>query len=949
VIQMMLRRVFPQLIILAVLLTAGSQPATAGAGLWTSSGPEGGRVEGLVASPFNPDEFYALANGSVFKSINGGVTWIERSAGINRAVFRIAHSGTAAGRLLVSSVNKVFFSNDGAVTWSDRTPPAATLAGATMGALASSPSQPGTYYLALSDGRILITEDSGATWRASAPIVQPDDFFITAIAADPAVPYRLLVATDTGFSVSDHRLWVGDLSDPPPATVWTQVACPAGCPWELAPLLDLDFGSAGRVWAISNAGAARSDDAGVTWTIPGGLNNVYGSALDIHPADNTRIYVAGRQGLAYTTDDGATWTPVLAGFAGNNLLQPAFSTVVAYNPFNPALQLAGSNDNGVYRRNSTVLDTFVPETAGFTAQQIRAVASNTLNRVHAAVSDSFGATYVSFISSNNGLTWSSANGGLEADQFRALVVDPNDPDIVYAGGRFDPKEDDTGTLVPANGGLYKSTNGGLNWTTIDNGIPSPPPGGFSPFGTVRDLAIDATSADPVTGESQVLYATGTGRFQSDGAGGFTPVAARVYKSIDAGANWSASDAGIGGIETMPSGRTVYASGVQILVDPTDATGQTLWLATFIGRSPTDVPTTLDNGVFRSTDGGATWTHRSAGLPLIGGAAGASTADVLSLALDPTDPTGATLYASVNDLGNSALGTIYKTTDAGSTWSFSGTGLVDRDVRDIAVDPATGNVYAAIVDPLGNGDGGVFVSDDGGASWASISTGFPATAVALKLELDNSGPNLLIHAGTSRGLQSFEVLPDGDTDGATDATEDAAPAGARGLQGDGNGDGTPDRLQQEVASPQVLTATRGTPVTITASVTPISGTCDRLENSFGLPLLTGVPDEDTYEAPYSGLHLRIPDCERAEVEMVYHGRAFGDDPTWRMRGYGLAFPDEDSAEWTDSPGAGRSGNIWTFRVGDGEGGDATPDDGVIVFQGAAKRLRERFFAGGFEAE
>jgi hypothetical protein len=50
-----------------------------------------------------------------------------------------------------------------------------------------------------------------------------------------------------------------------------------------------------------------------------------------------------------------------------------------------------------------------------------------------------------------------------------------------------------------------------------------------------------------------------------------------------------------------------------------------------------------------------------------------------------------------------------------------------------------------------------------------------------------------------------------------------------------------------------------------------------------------------------------------------------------------------------PAAARSGNTWTFRVGDGEEGDATPDDGVIVFQGAAKRLRERFFVAGFEAE
>ena len=937
--------VCPSVLLVALLIVTG--PISAGPGVWTSSGPNGGAVDAVIASPFTASEFYALANGAVFKSIDAGGNWSEASAGINRRVFQLAHSETAADRLLAANSNKVFFSSDGAATWQDRTPPSALLGGAFMQSLASSPALPGTYYLALSDGRILITGDSGLSWRVSTPIVQPTVFFISAIAADPAVPHRVLVATSTDFAAADHRLWVGDLSDPAPPAVWTEIACPAGCLWDDEAITEVEFGSAGRAWAVSRSGVGRSDDAGLTWTIPGGLFNVPGTRIAVNPVDNTGLYVAGSEGLHYTTDDGATWVPVLAGFVGNDLLQPARSTDVVYNPFNPGLQLAGSISNGVYRRNAIGLDTFVPSVAGFTAQQIRAVASNTLDRVHVGVSDSFGATLVSFLSPNNGASWGAANGGLEADQFRALVVDPNDSDVIYAGGRFDPKPDNTGTTVPGNGGLYKSTNGGLNWTTIDSGIPlTAPPFAFSLFGTVRDVAIDDSVVDAMTGRSTTLYATGSGRLESDGMGGFTTTAARVYKSTDAGANWLPSDTGVGGIEAGVSGFNMFASGVQIVIDPTDATRQTLYLATFIGRSDIDEPTTIGNGVFKSIDGGATWTNVTNGLPRINGNPAAAANDVLSLAVDPA--TG-DLYASSNDQANSFLGTVYKSTDGGLNWSFAGTGLESRDVRDLVVDPASGDVYAAVVDPLGNGDGGVFVSTDGGVSWASISTGFPDTAVALKLELDNSGPNLLMHAGTSRGVQSFDVLPDEDTDGATDGVEDQAPAGARGIAGDGNGDGIPDRLQREVASPQLVTATRGTPVTITASVTPISGACDRFENSFGLGLLAGVPSESTFDAPYSGLHLRIPDCEQAEVEIVYHGRAFDDDPSWQVRGYGLAFPDEESAVWNEVPSASVSGNTWTFVVTDGQLGDATPDDGVIVFQGAAKQLTEIFFADSMEAE
>ncbi len=925
--------------------------AWAGPGVWTSSGPTGGRVGALVASPFTANEFYAVGNGTVFKSIDGGTTWAESSAGINRRVFQLVHSGTAANRLIAANGTRLWYTDDGGASWQNRTPPAALLGTWSIGRLAASEVLPGTYYATVSDGRILITEDSGLTWRASAPIVQPDDIFPTAIAADPAVPHRVLVATQTDSSVSDHRVWIGDLSDPPPATVWTDLPCPVGCPWDQGPINEFEFGSMGRVWAIPAFGGevARSDDSGLTWTA---TSFVSGNRISVNPSDNTEVYVAGGEGLFYTTDDGANWTQVLSGFVGNDLLQPARSTDVVHNPFNTPIQLAGTFNNGVYRRNALPpLDTFVPQISGYTAQQIRAIASNTLDRVHVGVSDSSGATYVSFRSIDNGTTWSTANSGLDADQFRAVVVDPNDSDVIYAGGRFDPKSDNLGNPVPGNGGLFKSTNAGLNWSTIDNGIPlTSPPFAFSLFSTVRDIAIDPGSADPVTGESQVLYAVGTGRIQEDPMtpGSFIQQAARIYKSVDAGMNWAPSDTGIGSGELTATGQTMYASGVQVVVDPTDASGNTLYVATFIGRGSSDVPT-IDNGVFKSFDAGATWTNVTNGLPRANGSTlpGAASADVLSLAIDPSN---GHLYASINDLGNTALGTVYKSIDGALNWTFAGTGLDNRDVRDLAVDPATGDVYAAVVDPLGNGDGGVFVSDDGGATWASLSTGFPGTAVALKLELDNTGADLLIHAGTSRGVQSFTVLPDGDTDGATDETEDQAPAPARrGVQGDGNGDGTLDRLQQDVASPQVVTATRGTPFTITATITPISGTCDRLENSFGLGLLSGVPPESTFDSPFSGLHLRIPDCEEADVELVYHGRAFGDDPTWRIRGYGLAFPDEESTAWFDMTPASVTDSTWTFTVADGAIGDATPDDGIIVFQGAAKQLTEAFFADSMEAE
>ena len=330
---------------------------------------------------------------------------------------------------------------------------------------------------------------------------------------------------------------------------------------------------------------SRSLDNGNTWTPIGTFPISGGRDLNTHPTDPDQLYIADRVGLAYTTDDGATWTEVLGGFVGNDALLPTRSTVVAYDPFNPAFQLAGSISNGVYRRNSLPpLDTFVPGVDGFNAGNIRAVTSTLGNRVHAAIGDAFDPTFVHFLSSDNGLTWSKSNSGLDADHFRDITVDPNNISTVYAGGRSLPHFDGTGTPVPANGAIYKSTDGGVTWSTIDNGIPlSPPPFTQSLFGTVRAITVDPFSCaggPPCSSASQTLYAGGTGRYRLDG-GSIVKDAANLYKSTDAGANWVPMDSGLDGTELGVNNSPVWASVVQIELDTTDTTGNTLYAATFL--------------------------------------------------------------------------------------------------------------------------------------------------------------------------------------------------------------------------------------------------------------------------------------------------------------------------------------------------------------------------------
>src|SRR5207245_2292373 len=110
--------------------------------------------------------------------------------------------------------------------------------------------------------------------------------------------------------------------------------------------------------------------------------------------------------------------------------------------------------------------------------------------------------------------------------------------------------------------------------------------------------------------------------------------------------------------------------------------------------------TRADGVFRSTDGGESWSAVSAGLPNL---------PVTALAIDPQTPT--ILYAGTE------RGGVYKSTDGGESWSALNTGLSNLFVSSIVVDPRRPTtVYA------GTQGGGVFVIfTPADARWHLIAT------------------------------------------------------------------------------------------------------------------------------------------------------------------------------------------------------------------------------------
>lgn len=204
-----------------------------------------------------------------------------------------------------------------------------------------------------------------------------------------------------------------------------------------------------------------------------------------------------------------------------------------------------------------------------------------------------------------------------------FVVDPANPKVIYAG----TGENGSGS------GVYKSTDGGATWQLAANGLPN---------ADVKALAINP--ADP-----NQLYA-------------MADVRGELYSSTDAGANWKrlADTQLFGGFD-----RALYTS----------AANDRLLLNL-----------SKPGGLARSLDRGRTWTMLSKGLP-----GDEREVYVLSVAIDPADAN--VMYAGTGGFVGQGHG-VYKSTDGGDSWSASNRGMIDYRITAIAIDPSDSKIVYA---------------------------------------------------------------------------------------------------------------------------------------------------------------------------------------------------------------------------------------------------------------
>ena len=292
-----------------------------------------------------------------------------------------------------------------------------------------------------------------------------------------------------------------------------------------------------------------------------------------------------------------------------------------------------------------------------------------------------------------GLRWRDV-GPMRGGRTFAVAGHADQPDTFYFGS--------------VGGGVWKTENSGRTWYPIsDTGIP---------IGSIGAIAVAPSNPNIVyvgTGEPDIRSQ------HSYGIG--------MFKSTDAGKTWSH----IGLEATRQIGRVV--------VDP--ANPNRLYVAA-LGHVYASNP---DRGVYRSTDGGATWKK------ILSNTKDPDNVGAIDIAMNPRNPR--VLYASlwatrrppwsVYAPTNLPGGGLYKSTDGGDTWKQLTGGLpTDEFVGKIgvAVAPSNPNRLWAVVDdggsavPAGlggggqgrggaarNTSGGVYLSDDAGATWKLVNS------------------------------------------------------------------------------------------------------------------------------------------------------------------------------------------------------------------------------------
>ncbi len=459
---------------------------------------------------------------------------------------------------------------------------------------------------------------------------------------------------------------------------------------------------ASTVFASSGGALYRSTDSGATWSLATSNPSITGSGLAVDPQNSQRVYATG-DGVYVSTNGGATWaaTGSLNQTVRGVAVAPSSSAVLYACTYSSVFR--SINTGGTW---SASLNVNSPVNIAVSAQDPNLAYVASGDGVHKTI--------------NGGVSWSLVTAG----NTYWVAVDPTNASVAYAA---------------RTSGTVKTTNGGTTWSAVGPGL----------LGTPAAILVHPTTSQNVYagswdgvyrsqdgGASWMRLSTGMPSGKTDvrsltmrpGSPNDLFVGVRdwgLFRSADGGSTWTESDTGIAGysaslVVAHPTVTgTVFAGpqgmGLWRSVDhgvtwqsvhnglPQTPAYHTPFSIAFTPGAPSimfaGMPGSNDS-VYKSTDGGGSWSPSASGMP--------QSLPVYGFAIAAASPS--TILAATTS-------GVYRSLDAGETWAASSNGIGDPTLTSIAF---LGGVYYA------GSTGGIYRSTDVGATWTLASTGLPGT-------------------------------------------------------------------------------------------------------------------------------------------------------------------------------------------------------------------------------
>ncbi len=653
------------------------------------------------------------------------------------------------------------------------------------------PTNPDIVYLGTASGGLWKTTNGGDSWTSISSTFTTNTF--GAIAIDPIDPNTVYAGTGESFHGLAPTIYYGDgiYKTTDAGTTWTQIAPelgnythtgdivvnPHNNNFVYAALTNANY----YLGTLNNTGVWTSTDKGQTWT----NTLVAYSAFDIavHPTDPNKVYAAvgganASSGFYVSNDKGLTWVKSSSGLPTSSSIGRMHISLCTSSPSVIYSIIFGGTGSSAYKTTNG------GETWSKCAQ------NNPLAGYHAS------------------LNWYD-QGGYDL----CIAVDPENPNYVFAGNvelhkmtdgntfnveriqgsndvwgspvhcdyhriLFSPSNNKTVYIV-SDGGIFRSTDGGVSWDHKNNGIATIQFYGLASHPTNRDILIggaqDNGNFRTLNGGATNWELTTTG----DGMINFYDYTNPniVYSSIQYGSILKSLNGGIFG--SFSSISPNYAADenpywtAPFFMHPTNhnilyVASRKLRKSTNAGQTwevisesfPQGINTMAQNKNFPeimilaaggnsyianpviavSTNEGVNWTRVQTNIP-------DAPRFVPSVKTDPFERN--TVYVVRSGFNS---GKIYKSTDLGLNWTSISGDLPNIPHNDIIIDPKIpGTMYVA-------NDFGVYQTSNGGINWTRMGSNMPIVPV-LVLDYVEYGTTRLLRAGTY-GLSAFEYeLPE----------------------------------------------------------------------------------------------------------------------------------------------------------------------------------------------